>query len=432
MSTLEKQNLLLAPAINEIVAVEKDTAGDGDCPHQTLEEKAAANADTGKPAWRLAILTMFPFFMGYAGMIILQELIKHRLNIPKGNNARADVFGTGVSFLYLGNLIFRVMHNVFLTCLKPRQRVLLAYVLMACAHTLLAIMYYPVHSQSVVWVYVAYLIAGVAVGCFESNLVSCLTPLGHATKMWAIFGIPTGFNFISIGSFLAFAVDPHSTNLQFAIYLLIAVSNLLGLLFMHFVVPDIEFEASHDTVMVFFRDLKKWREWAPFIWRHCLSLCADMFAVSLFTSLGLYLYNQEDVPLWPYSETTMPKNAFLAWFYFFTFLGDFISRRVAYHDKARSPFLYLVSTSIGALLILTKTAICGPIGVFMVMFANGSIYCQTTKFVDNVVPKKYNLVGLSVWLFVGDVGSFVGAQMVQPIQGWLGPVPSYNSTQGYF
>ena len=40
------------------------------------------------------------------------------------------------------------------------------------------------------------------VGTFESNLLSVITPLGPQTKVWAICGMPVGFNIINIGGFL--------------------------------------------------------------------------------------------------------------------------------------------------------------------------------------------------------------------------------------
>ena len=40
---------------------------------------------------------------------------------------------------------------------------------------------------------------------------------------------------------------------------------------------------------------------------------------------------------------------------------------------------------------------------------NGSIYAATTKHIDENVGRQYNLLALSVWLFVGDIGSVLGS-----------------------
>ncbi len=392
-------------------------------PEVVLHEHVDDNAATSTPAWRLAILTTLPLFMGYSGMIVLQGYIKARLHIPNGANEQSYVFGVGVSFLYLGNLIFRLMHNVLFTCMKPRQRVMLAYTAMFLAHAVLAIAYYVVNSESVAWTFVAYMLSGIGIGTFESNLISCLTPLGHQTKMWAVIGIPVGFNIVSIGSFILFAIFPDDFHLQMALYFFIAVANLGGLLFYIFVVPNIEFEASYSNAKSFLKDLVRVKQWVPEIWKHCLALCIDMFCVSVFSAAVNFIFDVEEIPLWPDSSVVMPKNAFKAWYYTLSFLGDFSARRVAYYDRARNPFWFIILTAIGTGMILSKVALIAPFGMFFVMFANGSIYAQTTKHVDNCVPKKFNLAALSIWLFVGDVGSFVGAQIVQPLRGALGDVP---------
>ena len=48
----------------------------------------------------------------------------------------------------------------------------------------------------------AYLLGGMGVGSFESNLVASISPLGPSTKLWAIVGLPLGFNVISVVGYL--------------------------------------------------------------------------------------------------------------------------------------------------------------------------------------------------------------------------------------
>jgi hypothetical protein len=60
--------------------------------------------------------------------------------------------------------------------------------------------------------------------------------------------------------------------------------------------------------------------------------------------------------------------------------------------------------------------------MFLVMFANGSIYAHTTKHVDVEVGKRFNLIALSIWLFVGDIGSFTAAQLVAKVRAAVGGV----------
>lgn len=378
------------------------------------------------PTLRRTIFTTLPLFMGYAGMITQQEHIKTKLGISK-DSPDAYIFGVGTSFLYLGNLIFRLLHNILFTCMKPRQRVMLAYASMVVSQLVIGFAYYVANSTHLAWVFVAYIVAGVGIGTFESNLMSCLTPLGHTSKSWAVLGIPVGFNMISIGTYIMFAVKPDDVTLQMSVYFFIACANVFGLFFYAFFIPNIEFAATNDTVMTFFVDLKKITHWFPTIWKHCLALAIDMCCVSIFSSVFYYIYDLDHIPLWYMSETTIPVNAFRAIYNTLSFLGDFTSRRIAYRDKERNPLYFLVLSCVGTGIILSKQAIIAPLGMFLVMFANGSIYAQSTKYVDNKVGEKYNLMALSAWLFLGDVGSFCGAQGVQAIQAGIGPLPTRGS-----
>lgn len=400
--------------------------GDHDANDDNNDDDGGANEidlqDSGKPTYYRALFVTVSVFMGYSGMIVLQDKVKTQMGIKSKTN-EAYVFGVGVSFLYLGNLIFRLLHNVLFSFLKPRQRVMLSYISMFIAQLMLVIPYFLLDVKHVVFIFLAYIIAGVGIGTFESNLMSCITPLGHATKSWAVLGLPLGFNIISIGSFLLFAIWPDSIGLQAGVYFFIAFMNLVGLFVYVFFIPNVEFEASTSTIRSFLEDLKKYKEWFPTIQWHCLALCLDMFAVSIFSAIALYIFNVDEIPLWPKSETQVPKNAFQMVYYTFSFCGDFFSRRLAYRDKLRNPLIFWGFTVIGAGAVLSKTALVAPIGMCCVMFANGSIYAQTTKFVDLHVPKTYNLMALSVWLFVGDIGSFVGAQITQYLVTAVGTVP---------
>jgi len=80
--------------------------------------------------------------------------------------------------------------------------------------------------------------------------------------------------------------------------------------------------------------------------------------------------------------------------------------------------------------VLSKTALIAPIGMFFVMLGNGLIYAHTTKHIDNAVEDSFNLIALSVWLFVGDAGSLIAAYLVQPFQGWFGSVPTADGGGG--
>ena len=372
---------------------------------------------------RHAFFTMFPLFMGYAALVTLQDNIKKRLDI--GNNGSGDSyeFSFAVSLLYLGNLIFRLMHNVLFSFLRPRFRVVVAYVCMSLATGVLGFLYYIVNSKSMAWVYVAYLLGGVAVGTFEANLISSITPLGHKTKVWAQYGIPIGFNGISVGAFILFASFPGNLNLQCGVYLFIAVANLLGLVFFLLVIPDIDTANAKKTFFVFLQDMRQIRQWFPLIWQHSVALAIDMFAVGLGAAIQLYIYDVSHIPLYLGASATIPENVFRAWFNSMSLIGDAVGRKLAYYRNAHTnPFWFLLFTFAGMAMILSKQAIIAPLGMWCVMFANGSIYAHTTKHIDDNVAREFNLVSLSAWLFVGDAGSFSGSNVVNSLRVLIGGV----------
>lgn len=370
---------------------------------------------------RRAFFTMFPLFMGYAAMVTLQDNIKTQLGIGDNSSHESYEFSFATSLLYLGNLIFRLLHNIIFSFMRPRYRVVVAYVCMTIATGLLGLVYYVANSKSIVWVYVAYLLGGVAVGTFESNLISTITPLGHGTKVWAQYGIPVGFNGVSVGAFILFASFPGNLDLQCGVYLFISVANMLGMIFFLFAIPDVVFESTHKTIGVFIEDVKKFREWAPLIWKHAFSLAVDMFAVSFGSAIQLYIYDTSLIPLWLGAAHHVNKNVFRAIFNSCSLLGDATGRKLAYYTHRHvTPFWFLISTVVGVSLILSKQSIVAPLGMFCVMFANGSIYAHTTKYVDDKVNHKYNLISLSAWLFIGDVGSFTGSNLVNSIRVLIG------------
>jgi hypothetical protein len=151
--------------------------------------------------YRRCMLVTASMFMGYAALVTLQ----HKLKTEHDKAAHApddSAFEHASQLNYLGNLLFRLAHNFVFAFLTPRQRVHLSLLCMALASGILAVFVCLLRSPWIGWVVLAYLLGGVAVGTHESNLLACITPLGHATKKWAILGLPLGFTFTSVGGFL--------------------------------------------------------------------------------------------------------------------------------------------------------------------------------------------------------------------------------------
>ena len=212
-------------------------------------------------------------------------------------------------------------------------------------------------------------------------------------------------------------------------------------------VPNIPMEHNSVTVKDFAANLKEWKQWFPKIKWNGLALMLDMYCVSFFSAALLYIYNDSTpvtgrVPLFGEGTYLVSHDWFFAITNCLTFTGDTISRKFAYWAKPRPPFFYLLLSALGAAACLSKIAIIAPLGMFCVFFANGAIYGTSTRYIDNAVDKRYNLIGtymnsipflfpsltfffylfsrlcdeaLSIWLFMGDLGSVTGSNTYEYI-----------------
>jgi len=370
----------------------------------------------GEPVHRSVCLVTMSVFMGYAILVSFQHKLKVRLGIDDEDHSRSELFTSAVSFLYIGNLIFRLAHNLVFACLRPRHRVYLSLLAMAASMLLIAVGVFLGGIRSMWVVFVAYALGGIAIGSFEGNLLSSITPLGHDTKVWAIVGMPTGFALILVGGFCLSAAGVPTV----AIYFVVAAMLALGAVVFATQVPAYEIENNAATLTLFKEQMFQIDTWLPKIWVNCLALMIDMFCVSLFSGIMLYILNGHKVGLLsPSSDNwAVPHDWFFCVYNMFTLAGDSLSRKFAYRTRARHPMVYLVFSVCGAILCFTKIGLLAPFGIFFVFFANGAIYATSTRHIDMHVDSKYNLVALSVWLFVGDVGSVTGSNMLNVIRNW--------------
>eukprot|EP00758_Cryptobia_borreli_P011353 Tbor_TRINITY_DN5648_c1_g10::TRINITY_DN5648_c1_g10_i1::g.8700::m.8700 len=375
------------------------------------------------PPMRTAFFAVLPVFMAYSSLVTLQGNLRHRLGIDNSKSARSYEFSSAASLLFLGNLCLRLLHNVFLGFLRPRQRVYVSYVALTISSGIIAIFYFMLDFQSIVFMYIAYLIAGTGIGTFESNIMSVITPLGHETKVWAQYGIPAGFSAVSVGTFTLLVFLPHNTALLIIVFSGIAISNIMGLIFFKFCVPDIHFAASEQNLRDLYDDLKQFKKWLPKIGLYSFTFALNMFCLSIGSSLQQFIYDSDALPLVHGSDVTIPKNVHRILVNIMALFGDITGRKIAYCITRKvHPLWYLLIVIIGAVVLLSKQAIIAPIGMFLVMLSNGLIYSSTTKHIDIDVDPKYNLVALSVWFFIGDVGSFIGANVVNPLLVVVGSV----------
>ena len=144
--------------------------------------------NSGK-VYREVIFVTIAVFMGYASLVVVQKKLYNQYESNNGGSLtklETEIFEHGTSLVYFGNLCFRLLHNVVFAKITPRSRVVLSLILIAVSMSLLVFMYFIILSTWVGWTYIAYLCGGVAIGSFESNLLSTITPLGPDTKVCII------------------------------------------------------------------------------------------------------------------------------------------------------------------------------------------------------------------------------------------------------
>eukprot|EP01083_Nonionella_stella_P185864 678977_1 len=64
------------------------------------------------PAYKLILVVTLALFQGYAILIAFQKKLERELGIANESDPRSKKFHAAYSFLYLGNLFFRLLHNI--------------------------------------------------------------------------------------------------------------------------------------------------------------------------------------------------------------------------------------------------------------------------------------------------------------------------------
>eukprot|EP00949_MAST-11_sp_MAST-11-sp1_P002202 g2202.t1 len=374
--------------------------------------EGSAVAIKDQEPYRFTILVTIAIFSGYAMLVVMQE----PLGVAMGLSKSAE-FHHACTLNYVGNLIFRLAHNFIFACFVPRTRVYISLGAMMLSAGILGFVVIGAGSHWLGWIYLCYFMGGVAIGTFESNLLSCITPLGPRTKVWAIIGMPVGFNIISIGGYAVLAAlhKEHEHSPLMFLYMYVFFACLCGILLFSMYIPDIVIKGNGLNFQNVKESISLWREWIPSVRNNAIALACDMFSVSFFSGIMFYILNDKNyVPLWGILDGEKAKighDLFFVIYGVFTFAGDSLSRKFVYAIRPINPLWFLVLSLIGAVLCLCEVPALALPGVFLVFFANGSIYGASTRFIDSHVPKRYNLVALSFWLFIGDIGSVAGSNV---------------------
>lgn len=365
-----------------------------------------------RPYYEVFAVVLF-VFSGYGCLFALQRKVKQHIGISDENDAGSTVFGVAVSSLYIGNLVFRLGHNVFFFFCSPRNRVIISIVGMFCSMSLISVVLLTKPGgHSLAFVFIAYFLGGLGIGTFESNLLSSIAPLGKSTKMIAIIAIPVGITLITIGAFLLMGL----AGLQpVVVFLTVAGGNVLSLLCWLIRIYRDAGDGNYLTLREFFGQFRSFREWLPSVWQHALALTFDMFCVSLFSpGVILYIYDKKTVAF-PWFGSELSSDIVKALYNLSFFLGDFSSRRIFFPVRIVSPFLFLGFSLLGIVCGLSYISelvfFCG----FFVAFGNGSIYAQANKKIDRDLDEHHSVTAFSFWLFLGDVGSVAGSNLITAV-----------------
>ncbi|CAE7230370.1 unnamed protein product [Symbiodinium sp. CCMP2456] len=367
-----------------------------------------------QPPVRLMLLVMLSMFQGYASMVgPLQSAYKHRLGISTDGTSAAHAFTQAAVAVHYGKLIARLGHNVVFARLSPWTRVVIAMCFMFVGITIPTLLVFTLGWSWVGSVFIAYMLSGLGLGIFEVTFLSVITPMGRATKAWAIVGAPAGFATINI---LGLTASSFGLEMVY-IYWYILFCLPLGLFLFTRLAPRGNTELKTAN---FAASLLQARHWMPGMVPFFVAQFLSHFAMENWPAI-FYMFHPPYVPLFnPKSDQHLMKwGQFFAVTYFFIFLGDSISRRIAIYLSTPSLYRRLVflglamaCIALGLYLESLAIAIIIPIAIFLVFWGNGTIYGLTAHHVDKHVPSEHNLASYSFWCFVGDLGAVLGGILV--------------------
>lgn len=100
-------------------------------------------------------------------------------------------------------------------------------------------------------------------------------------------------------------------------------------------------------------------------------------------------------------------------------VGSLTGRWCSYRVTVPHPIVFIGLNAIGAALIVQEVPALALLGIFFLMLGEGLIYGSISKLIDTSVAAEFNLIAISYWLFVGDFGSVLGANLISYIRDWV-------------
>ena len=141
-------------------------------------------------------------FMGYATCFNLQRYLK------ESTYTDSETFASAYACLYMGNLLFRLLHNYFWIFTRPVWRIVISFGFMIAAEVfmILAQIIKFDSSKNNSWIcFLTFICGGIGIGTFESNSLNVLSRVSDSARHAGVLGISIGVNMITIGSFFLIA-----------------------------------------------------------------------------------------------------------------------------------------------------------------------------------------------------------------------------------
>lgn len=401
---------------NDLGEYSDDSSGESSCESESVE---------GLPPQRLAFVVMTCVIGGYTLIGPLQHTVKHRLQIGD-EGPRHELFTQYVALVQWAKTIMTLGQNVFLSSVLPITRVYLSMFVMFVGVVIPPVFIFALGSTWIEWVSMSYFSIGLALGVFEATYLSVISPLGPSTKSWAIMGFPAAFAIVNIlGQSLMALFDMPVVVIMWYIVLCMPVA---AILFRTFAPASPQVDGKSYTQASLNTSLMDWRSWflrmVPFLLVNIVS----HFVMESVLPAVFNTYNAQQVSLLGPENNSllMKKTWFLVVFSISVAVGDMVGRKAGYCfrlETMMSNYLALafaLCCSIMGLFLTTRgIAALTWFSVFLAFFGSGFNYAVTSKYIDKFLPRKYNLVGYSVWMFVGYCGAISGAVLVTMVMSWI-------------
>jgi hypothetical protein len=284
-----------------------------------------------KPTYHAAILVVIPIFMGYAGLFSLQSKLRKRF-VNSENDTFQQIFQAATSFLFVGNFLLRLGHNIVFAWMNARARVFASQFAMFTSMSILCVFTWltkpdTLSDSYLPVVFVAFFLGGVAIGSFEANVLNVLVPLGPSTKLWAIAGMPCGIVTTTVGMF--FVLEANGGDLG-PVYLIISIAMLFSMVVFNVFIPMPSEKKKSLTIAQFMEDIREWRQWIPPLPFHILAMAFNMFCVSCAIPLTSYLHEGDEDKKVHFWNRKLDHNYFMIIFNFSFSLADLVSRKALY------------------------------------------------------------------------------------------------------